>query len=353
MKYLHLFSNETFANPYIHFINKNFNGNDHLFLLISENDLGKKKMIDLKNVIYIKILNDLIVLLKKMWKSEEIIIHGLFNNKLLFLLCFQPWLLNKCNWVIWGGDLYFYKYRSRKFKTNLKEMMRRFVIRNFGHIVSLVKGDYELAKKWYKVKGEYHHGIYINPINLVFLNDIDIGQKEKNSPINIQIGNSAGPSNNHFEVLDHLSRFKQENICIYVPLSYGDQAYAKKVADYGKGIFGDKFKAMLTFLSPKDYTKYLGSIDIAIFNHDRQQALGNIFALLYLGKKVYIRNNITSWDYIKNQLELDIFDIEDISTKSLTEIKTEINHEKNKENVTKLFSDDYIKTVWEEVFAKE
>ena len=36
------------------------------------------------------------------------------------------------------------------------------------------------------------------------------------------------------------------------------------------------------------YISFLGSIDIGIFNNNRQQGMGNITNLLYLGKKVYL-----------------------------------------------------------------
>ena len=47
--------------------------------------------------------------------------------------------------------------------------------------------------------------------------------------------------------------------------------------------------ASLWSLPLSDYLKILGKIDIAIFNHERQQAVGNITSLLGLGKKVYIK----------------------------------------------------------------
>ena len=38
--------------------------------------------------------------------SRKIILHGLFDFRLIICLFFMPWLLKKCYWVIWGGDLY-------------------------------------------------------------------------------------------------------------------------------------------------------------------------------------------------------------------------------------------------------
>jgi dTDP-N-acetylfucosamine:lipid II N-acetylfucosaminyltransferase len=39
----------------------------------------------------------------------------------------QPWLLKKSNWIIWGGDLYWYRYRKKEFKYSLYEVIRRSI----------------------------------------------------------------------------------------------------------------------------------------------------------------------------------------------------------------------------------
>ena len=43
------------------------------------------------------------------------------------------------------------------------------------------------------------------------------------------------------------------------------------------------------------YIELLSDIDIAVFNHNRQQGLGNTTTLLGLGKKVYLRSDTTTW----------------------------------------------------------
>lgn len=349
MKYVHLFPNEKFTDPYIDFVNRNFEPNDHLFLIIGKGiDAKITKRENVKKIS--KDLKSLLLLIKEMYKCEKIFLHGLFFKKIVLMLFMQPWLLRKSNWIVWGGDLYWYKYREKSFKSNLYEWVRRFVIKNMGELTTLVKGDYELAKKWYDVKGKYYNGIYINPIKLEYLTTIKILNSGNKQTVNIQIGNSADPSNNHFQALDLLKRFKKENINIYVPLSYGNREYALEVVNYGKEIFGDKFKPLLDFLNPKEYSQYLASIDIAIFGHERQQALGNIFALLYLGKKVYLRNDVSTWDYLKNQLGLDLSNYLDIQKLSYLEFISFQNVEHNKEKVEIFFDENYSKKVWEKIF---
>jgi dTDP-N-acetylfucosamine:lipid II N-acetylfucosaminyltransferase len=349
MKYLHLFPNGIFTEPYIEFVNKNFNSNEHLFLVIGKGiDAKITPRTNVKKIS--KDFKSVLRLIKEMYRCEKIYLHGLFFKQIVLMLFMQPWLLKKSNWIEWGGDLYWYKYRKKSFISNLYEAVRRVVIKNMGEITTLVKGDYQLAKKWYDVKGKYYHGIYINPIKLEYLNNIKGLESAKKETINIQIGNSADPSNNHLEVLDLLKKYKDGKINIFIPLSYGNREYALEVVEYGKGIFGDKFKPLLNFLEPEEYSQYLASIDIAIFNHERQQALGNIFALLYLGKKVYIRNDVSTWDYLKNQLGLDLSNYLEINKLTYSEFISFKSDKLNKEKVEMIFDQNYIKKVWEKIF---
>src|SRR5690606_3405679 len=100
------------------------------------------------------------------------------------------------------------------------------------------------------------------------------------STVNILVGNSADPSNNHLEILDKLLPYKDADIQIYTPLSYGDQDHAKLVSEYGKKLFSEKFSPVTDFMKEENYLNFLCSIDIAIFNHKRQQGMGNITTLL-------------------------------------------------------------------------
>lgn len=348
MRFLHIFPNGAFAKPFVNFINKYFDPDEHLFFLLTGKNTANQ-MITEKNVKnFSGELKDIGLLMQKMNKCEKILIHNLSVPPIVCILFIQPWLYKKVNWIVWGGDLHWYRTRSKNIKSNLYEIIRALIIKNIGEITTLVKGDYELAKLWYHIKGKYHHGIYINPITAEYL--ACVKNKKEDNIVNIQVGNSAAPDNNHIEVLRLLKRFDNENINIFVPLSYGDNKYAQDVVEYGKKNFGEKFKPLLHFLDAKDYSQYLAAIDIAIFNHKRQQALGNIFALLYLGKKVYIRNDISTWPYLREELNLNITSYQDIANQTFSQFVNFNNSRDNKEKIKIMFDLDYIKKVWEKVF---
>lgn len=230
-------------------------------------------------------------LIKKLYSAKKIILHSLFDPRVTALLFLQPWLLKKCYWMIWGGDLYSYRLAERNWKWNIKEFFRRPVIKRMGHLVTYIEGDVELARKWYGATGQYHECIMYTS-NIYREYPVPV---EPHNRINIQIGNSADPSNNHLEILEQLLPFRDQNIAIYAPLSYGNQEYAQSIIKAGVEQFGEKFKPMTDFMPFDEYLGFLGKIDIAIFNHKRQQAMGNTITLLGLGKKVYLRDDVTPW----------------------------------------------------------
>lgn len=296
MRFLHIQNTDKFTEPYIKFINKNFNFSDHLFLVITkirnfkfENHHGNVVFILSKNV------KDLLNVVRKMNLSDKIILHGLSINWIVLLLFLQPWLLKKSYWVVWGGDLYRYLDDKKNIKMKIYEYIRKFVIKNMGGFITHIEGDYELARNWYKAKGKYYYS-FLYPSNLFkdfeAIKDV-YDEKQKY----ILIGNSANPSNNHIEIFDKMSKIDIKGYAIVCPLSYGDKDYARKIVIRGKEQFGDNFISLTSFVPYNEYLDILSNVSVAIFNHKRQQAVGNITSLLSFGKKVYIRDDITTWNF--------------------------------------------------------
>ncbi|MGW6663042.1 TDP-N-acetylfucosamine:lipid II N-acetylfucosaminyltransferase [Peribacillus sp. NPDC055009] len=348
MKHLHLFQNEKFTEPYIEFINKNYNPNDHLFLIIGGIN---EKITPRENVIKLnRSIKSIYILIKKMYTSEKILLHSIFIKQLVLLLFIQPWLLKKSNWIVWGGDLYSYKKRKRSLKSKLYEFLRSIVIKHIGEISTLVKGDFELVKKWYLTNATYYNAVYMNNEQNEYMDKIYNRKCESKSSISIQIGNSADPSNHHIEVIELLKKYDNENIKIYCPLSYGDMEYAKDVIDIGKKVFGEKFIPLEHFMKMNEYMSIMEKVDIGIFNNDRQQALGNILPLLYLGKKVYMRNNTTMWHEFNGDLKL--FDINNIKTEKFNDfIKLDRElKELNRKSLESRFDNNAIKKIWDDIF---
>jgi hypothetical protein len=335
---------EKFTFPFIDFINSHFPNDDHFFLLACNVNeyhiyekfqnkvfLGKGSLVYFFSSSYFK-------------NAKKIIIHGLFNNNLIFFLYFNKRLLDKIYWVVWGGDLYNkHLNQNKNIKSKIFEIIRKKIIKDFGHIITCINGDYELIKLWYKSNAKFHYSfMYLSNL----YKEINIEYEPiKRDYHNILVGNSSSSTNNHieaFEKIKHLSNDK-----IFVPLSYGDLSYSNSVIKMGKYYFKNNFFPLTKFIGISDYYTFLASIDVAIFNHNRQEAIGNIITLLGFGKKVYIRNDITTFSFLKSlgiktysldqDKELTFIDYETLK-KNQEIIKKEFNVEKLKNDLHNIFN---------------
>ncbi len=331
--------NEKFIAPFIEFIRENFDFNEHFFIIIGGLPESKHPIPTYKNVMVMDreliqkkhLLKYSSILKPHFEKAQKVIIHSLFIPGVIDYLFINRRFAKKSYWVIWGGDLYSFRKKSTSLIHKFFRFRKKTVISNLAGFLTFIEGDYELAKKWWGAKGKYYQCI-VYPSN--FFKNIEINSKKNlDDSINIQIGNSADPSNNHMEILHKLAKYKDHNIKIIVPLSYGNQEYANKIIEQGNAIFGEKFKPLVDFMPFDEYVRLLGQIDIAIFNHDRQQAMGNIITLLGLGKKIYLKKDTTPWKTFKN-LNITVYDIEKFN---ITPIENQVA-EDNKLKIKKYFS---------------
>lgn len=324
---LHVGSPSAFLGPLQRLIRAEFPQQVHRFWLSAAKD--KHRIAEGDNVYirhngFLGAVKGYAKLVTQMHAGRIVMLHGLFDPRVVALLAFMPWLLPKCYWVVWGGDLYQYKASKTSWRSRLKEPFRRFVIRRIGHLVTYIEGDVELARQWYGAKGTHHECImYLSNVVDPKMT-VGSGPTSDRNSLNILLGNSADPSNNHIEALERLLPFKNRDIKIYAPLSYGDQNHAKKVISQGKAWFGDKFVPMTDFMPFEQYLEFLKSLDIAIFNHQRQQAMGNTITLLGMGKTVFMRSDVSHWRFLKG-LGINLNDVERLELGRITPDEADAN----------------------------
>jgi hypothetical protein len=294
-------------------------------------------------VVYPELSKNFLALSIAMHRAEKIILHGLFNGHLIYMLVLQPWLLRKCCWVIWGGDLYLHEAKPKNQAWKRSELLRRFVIKRFTLITTTVPGDFRLAQEWYGTRARYIQNLmYTSHITRRMLSSGD----EENNTLVIQIGNSADPSNNHKEIIDKLSSLEGDNFVVYAPLSYGSTSYRDEIIAHGLRKLGDKFVPLTEFISFEDYNDYLRRVDIVIFNHKRQQAMGNTIALLSLGKTVWLRSDVTPWQYL-NEIGLHVYDARGQL------FLNKMSREKTQSNIglcNEIFSERALLSAWKRIF---
>lgn len=136
---------------------------------------------------------------------------------------------------------------------------------------------------------------------------------------NILIGNSASYTSNHIDSFGLLMGIDIGNAKIICPLSYGDKKYSRYVENQGVKYFGESFKPLVNFMPLCEYIENISSCGYVIMNHCRQQAYGNIVTMLYLGAKVFLREENPLYSYLKSK-GMHIFSIQELEkVKSLGE----------------------------------
>lgn len=347
---LHLIAYEKFTEDYISRINKLFNPREHIFLVFGEQELKNIKQVDAENVVYSTNFSSkskcAIFLVRKILTAKKVIIHALFLSDpyLNLLVLLQPFCKGKYFWNIWGYDLY-NAYWDRE-KTTKREKLRIRFIRKLK-AVGYIPGDYEFLCKHYMTNAKFYLASYSYDF---FTPETEIAEKDKRT-INILLGNSATEECQYENAIDILAQYKNLPIRVKCILSYPreNNEYRNKVINYGRKMLGSKFEPIVDFMSYEEYTELLAGIDIAIFNHNRQQALGNIASLLYLGKRIYINPKNSCKEYFEN-IGAKVFSIEELDAKEICKKDNVALKENNRNAIDVFFSDENFKLRWQNIF---
>lgn len=377
MKLIHLFNDDKFIDSAIELFEFSIPKKSDYYVIKS----------DIEDFIYVNNKNVIRIDLGEESKKKHFL--NFLNNQNDVILCVhaldkkkQKLILElpfhiKVIWFVWGFDLYnnwtlysnkLYKKETRKLLKKRRSFKRQILNSSFNYFL--------FRNKLYKYFGNY--GRYIkNPFDTVFYKAVNrvsfvstvvptemsfvkkIGKSLEYVPFNyaciedllgdnfnesvvgqpnILLGNSADPSNNHIEVFNQLSRINLDSRKVYVPLSYsGNKSYLKKVLAIGKKTLGENFVPLTQFLSLEEYNKILLSCGTLVFNHTRQQGLGNILSLTYLGAKVFLNEKSTVYEYFIQQ-GIRVNNTNKLSDKSLKKTLTNEEIKNNRNQIMSLYS---------------
>ncbi len=299
---IHFIIDNQYSKRFILYMNEHYDVEKNKFYVVNRN----RKLMFLDGIENVNVVagNSIMAILnmRKIVRNEKdanIFIHYL-GDKHLFPLFFKG-KKQISYWIVWGGDLYSYidfplfdKETAKVVKCNehlsflqsIMRIFRTYIIRHKVDCLCLSPYEYELLTSFYKVKPKRVNFKYPNP---VIINKIENCNLEKNNHEKIiLVGNSGAEENNHIDSFIKLSQLSG-NFKVIVPLSYAcEENYREIVIQKGKEIFGNKFVPLLDFMNPEQYLELLLSVDVAVMNHFRQQAVGNMRTLITLGKKIYL-----------------------------------------------------------------
>ncbi|MNF42841.1 4-alpha-L-fucosyltransferase [compost metagenome] len=127
----------------------------------------------------------------------------------------------------------------------------------------------------------------------------------------ILVGNSASAENNHIDSFSLLHQIGVDDRKVITPLSYGDARYRDLILIKGREFLRECFEPLIDFMPISEYVRVLESCGFVVMNHVRQQAVGNIVIMLYLGAKVFVRKECPTYAYFKEQGAV-IFSIQEL-----------------------------------------
>ncbi len=262
--------------------------------------------------------------MKALSEADHIIWHGLFypDRFMLFLFTCRRFL-RKSTWVIWGLDLHSWKDEKKTLRSKFVNFINDRVRAAFKTAVVVFPTDKEVYESRYK--GKCFVAPY--PMSAEAFGRME-GRRHAlpraNGKIFVQVAHNSYPFNHHLDVIETISHFDTEKTHYIFPMSYGNektwpghiQGYEKEVVDLARDLFGQRAHFLKKLISKEAYNDFLWNMDIAIFPANRQNGVGNIIKLLYMGNKVFLSRDNPVYGYFKSQgIEIGAFE----SLEELTE----------------------------------
>ena len=353
-KYLHILvqTSPYFTDTLIDLINNELNLSKYNTFITHE-----KRILDLntKNNIYYN--DNMVDAINEEFENYDYIFVHAMNFTIQELLKINREARKKFIWLTWGHDLYGYsRYKILMLIKQIKLRLKMFLLKDiygfgFGFEYDQLQARKLLSKK---VKTFHIPYGYIKGSEEVY----DKYHEDRNDPndnLNVLIGHNGFNFHNHIKIMKKIKKYAGK-ININLVLSYGgSKKYVEKVKKYAYNNFDiENVNIIDRLVNDVDYFKFLYSIDIAIFDYKHSAALGNIYKLLYLGKKLYLNKNGIIYKGISEYKDIPIFKTQDIgcSYDDFSKLLTADEKDRCNEYAKWHISDKAILKLWKDFFNK-
>jgi dTDP-N-acetylfucosamine:lipid II N-acetylfucosaminyltransferase len=300
------------------------------------------------------------------------------SYKKVFIHQFTPLLykwvakneFRELDWMVWGADLYnlpsvrlaLYEPKTRSGyiwkKVSLQDLLYRTKVKllhgrhektayaKVNNVLTWMTSEYEFALRHLPtLRAQHQFFFYENQMPYQALDQIMLERKtpvRQKHPAYI-LGNSATSELNHLDALASMSESGVQ-ADLLVPVSYGDSAYARFLKKNVSFYKGGKIEFLDRYMNFKEYLELLYGSDGLIMNNIRPQGYGNIFMMMYLGKKIFL-----------NEKNLSIPELAraGLTWQPVTRIGSndELKWNQNKALVAKLLSHSVLLNKYRELFS--
>lgn len=282
-------------------------------------------------------------------------------------------------WIFWSGDFYnlpefrneYYLDYAKEFlgikkKQQLKKWKRKaaslksvllkrpvyrlekFVrsICAMDYIATVFKGDYEHIIHHTRATARFKMFSYVSYQQLIgeeMRSKFRIGNA-------IMVNHNADPILNHFEVLEVLAKKKLSNK-VYLPLAYGDAKYADAIKKEATKFLGEKAEIQDQFIPLSLYNQNLFQLGYAIFNNQIQKGFGNILVLIWIGVKVFLREENAVYCAFK-EWGIHVFSIQhDLPAEAFDTFLSKTQVLENRQVVEEKFSEEKLELFYREFLS--
>ncbi len=308
------------------------------------------------------------------FSPKAIILHSL-PSKFAQILATIPASVPLC-WMVWGYDLYeLYPIKPRLYAPYTRQFLvkrdrlypiREFLKRNpvlrrvfyrilpnrhdkelsilkvlprINYFCTYIREDYNVFTSFFPYRPVYVESAF-SSVDQYLAGCMDSIVLE--SATNVLIGNSNSATSNYPDAIRKVTPHKNQFDKVFVILSYGEEVgYTEEVLECGKKHLGSQFHPLLTVLDRNTYIELLQGCHTGIFYHYRQQAMGNIIAMLYLGCRVYLSEENPAFHYFTRQ-NITVFSIEkDLDLTGFSRLNPQVALE-NRQKIMSLFSKEKV-----------
>lgn len=302
-----------FTLPLVSFLTKDSKFNNHRFLILETTVKSPFKNENVINEKYPSIFNffkGFISFIREFKNADVVISHGA-PVPYYFIFFFHR--LRKVIWVIHGGIDLPNNKNPENFKQLIKKLIDQGVKRNIGFHVTHIQEDSGYANSVLGSSVEFLYSpIYLSNVSQRLKESKDFIYNGGFTGKKVLAGNSTDPHNNHKDLFKKIAISDLKPAGVYSILSYGMfKEYTSEVITEGFSLFGSKFVPMTEYLELPEYIKFLDSIDFAVFNHERQEAMGVTIQLLSLAKPIFFNSKSPAYKSFKRR-GFVVYSIEDL-----------------------------------------
>lgn len=322
MLYLHMsIPSVRMMDTYTRMIRRNFPLDEHRFAYMDDLSGGDRALLDYGNSVAItgSSKERLKQIREEMDKADVIIWHGIMfgAKRALIPLIFKQYM-HKSVWIMRGIDLYNWRKEGKGLKVWITNKVNYLCRKGMPYVATIFPTDGDVYRQQFGEQAKIFSVSYPMAESAFEIMEKYRGTGQRpNGKLYVQVAHNAYAFNNHLDILEQIKDFKNENLRVIVPLSYGNDWY-NQVGDYIKtvknrtlGYFGTKATILKRLMPPDEYSELLCNIDVSIYGSARQNALGNILRSLYIGNKVYLSNQNPLYEFFREH-NIEVFEMESI-----------------------------------------